>query len=108
MNFFYKIHLIKIHKKCKILIAMLQSLKKSYFLKSKENLFNLPNLRKIMVKDFDTNNNKQDDKNNNSLNSIKGEEEKKKKMLIEEAQNKEQLPIGEGHETEVLEENKDK
>jgi len=29
-------------------------------------------------------------------------------MLIEEAQKNEQLPIGEGHETEVLEENKDK
>jgi hypothetical protein len=35
------------------------------------------------------------------------EEEKKKKLLIEEKQPNEQLPIGEGHETEVIEENKD-
>jgi len=78
-------------------------------LKNKENLFNLQILRKIMIKDIDiNNNNKEQDDNSNSLTSIKEEEEKKKKMLIEEAQKKEQLPIGEGHETEVLEENKDK
>ncbi len=35
------------------------------------------------------------------------EEEKMKKLLIEERQPEEQLPVGEGHETEVIEENKE-
>ncbi len=57
--------------------------------------------------------------NNNSINpkDIKNtsipikeeeeEEEKKKKLLVEEKQSEEQLPVGEGHETEVVDENKD-
>ena len=39
--------------------------------------------------------------------SIPIEEEKRKKLLIEEKQPEEQLPVGEGHETEVIEENKE-
>ncbi|MDP8907266.1 MAG: hypothetical protein M3M88_07075 [Thermoproteota archaeon] len=39
--------------------------------------------------------------------SIPMEEEKMKKLLIEERQPEEQLPVGEGHETEVIEENKE-
>ena len=35
------------------------------------------------------------------------EEEKRKNLLVEEKQPEEQLPIGEGHETEVIEENKE-
>jgi hypothetical protein len=35
------------------------------------------------------------------------EMEDKKKLLIEEKQPEEQLPVGEGHETEVIEENKE-
>ncbi len=36
------------------------------------------------------------------------EEEKRKKLFIEEKQPEEQLPVGEGHETEVIEENKER
>ena len=45
----------------------------------------------------------------NSLNDVKEKKdvEEKKKLLIEEKQPKEQLPVGEGHETEVIEENEE-
>jgi hypothetical protein len=41
-----------------------------------------------------------------TLKPLKEEEEKKKNLLIEEKQPQEQLPVGEGHETEVAEENR--
>ena len=41
-----------------------------------------------------------------TLEPLKEEEEKKKNLLIEEKQPQEQLPVGEGHETEVAEENR--
>ena len=37
------------------------------------------------------------------INLIKQEEESKKNLLVEEKQPLEPLPVGEGHETEVLE-----
>ncbi|MDQ4074247.1 MAG: hypothetical protein M3162_08105 [Thermoproteota archaeon] len=40
-----------------------------------------------------------------NLKLIKDEEEKKKKLLVEEKQPEVQLPVGEGHETEVTKEN---
>ena len=49
-------------------------------------------------------NNQKDIKN--TLKPLKEEEEKKKNLLIEEKQPQEQLPVGEGHETEVAEENR--
>jgi hypothetical protein len=42
----------------------------------------------------------------NTLKPLKEEEEKKKNLLVEEKQPQEQLPVGEGHETEVVEENR--
>jgi hypothetical protein len=60
-----------------------------------------------MIKDLNNNNKSGKVDTDNSLTSIKEEEEKKKKMLVEEKQNEEQFPVGEGHETEVIEENKD-
>jgi hypothetical protein len=42
----------------------------------------------------------------NALKPLKEEEEKKKSLLIEEKQPQEQLPVGEGHETEVAEESR--
>jgi hypothetical protein len=35
------------------------------------------------------------------------EDEKMEKLLVEEKQPEDQLPVGEGHETEVIEENKE-
>jgi hypothetical protein len=56
----------------------------------------------------------EDQQNNNSNKpkdiknaSIPIEEEKRKNLLVEEKQPEEQLPVGEGHETEVIEENKE-
>lgn len=53
------------------------------------------------------NSNKPKDIKNASTPIKEDEEEKKKKLLIEEKQPEEQLPVGEGHETEVIEENKE-
>ena len=52
-----------------------------------------------------------DSTNKNQLNKeskrIKEEEEKKKKLLIEEKQPENPLPVGEGHETKVIDEEKE-
>jgi hypothetical protein len=42
------------------------------------------------------------DSKSDNVEIIKKEEAKKKKLMIEEKQPKNSLPIGEGHETEVL------
>jgi hypothetical protein len=44
------------------------------------------------------------DPNNHEVEMIKKEEAKKNKLMIEEKQPKNSLPIGEGHETEVIDE----
>lgn len=51
--------------------------------------------------------NKPKDIKNTSNPIEEDEEEKRKNLLVEEKQPEEQLPIGEGHETEVIEENKE-
>lgn len=53
------------------------------------------------------NSNKPKDIKNTSTPIGEDEEEKRKNLLVEEKQPEEQLPIGEGHETEVIEENKE-
>lgn len=53
------------------------------------------------------NSNKPKDIKNDSTHIGEDKEEKMKKLLIEERQPEEQLPVGEGHETEVIEENKE-
>lgn len=53
------------------------------------------------------NSNKPKDIKNVSTHIEEDEEERRKKLLIEEKQPEEQLPVGEGHETEVIEENKE-
>ncbi len=82
---------------------------KEQYPKVTESLFNLINLKKNMIKDLNNNNNiSEQEDSKSSLKLIKEEEEKKKKMLVEEKQHEDQLlPVGEGHETEVIEENKD-
>ena len=60
-----------------------------------------------MTENQENNNNSSNQKDiKNNLKPLKEEEEKKKDLLIEEKQPQEQLPIGEGHETEVTEENR--
>ena len=44
------------------------------------------------------------DRKNQEVEIIKKEEAKKNKLMIEEKQPKNSLPIGEGHETEVIDE----
>ena len=44
------------------------------------------------------------DRKNQDVEIMKKEEAKKKKLMIEEKQPKKSLPVGEGHETEVLDE----
>jgi hypothetical protein len=44
------------------------------------------------------------DPKNQEVERIRKEEAKKKKLMIEEKQPKNSLPIGEGHETEVIDE----
>lgn len=39
--------------------------------------------------------------------STPNEDEKMEKLLVEEKQPEDKLPVGEGHETEVIEENKE-
>ncbi len=53
------------------------------------------------------NSNKPKDIKNTPTPIEEDEEEKRKKLLIEEKQPEEQLPVGEGHETEVIEENQE-
>lgn len=43
-----------------------------------------------------------DDTKKHDVELVKKEEAKKKKLMIEEKQPKNSLPIGEGHETEVI------
>ncbi len=60
-----------------------------------------------MAKNQENNNNGINQKDiKNTLKPLKEEEEKKKNLLIEEKQPQDQLPVGEGHETEVVEENR--
>jgi hypothetical protein len=60
-----------------------------------------------MTENQENNNNISNQKDiKNTLKPLKEEEEKKKNLLIEEKQSQEQLPVGEGHETEVAEENR--
>lgn len=45
---------------------------------------------------------------NERIKRNKEEEEKKKKLLVEEKQPENQLPVGEGHETKVIDEETEK
>ncbi|MBA3977130.1 MAG: hypothetical protein H0X50_02900, partial [Nitrosopumilus sp.] len=82
---------------------------KSYLEKLTGNSFNHQYFNKTMTEGQQNNNsNNPSDITDASISKKEEEEEqeKKKKLLIEEKQPEEQLPVGEGHETEVVEENK--
>lgn len=56
----------------------------------------------VKVNIMNTPEQRNDDTKKHDVERVKKEEAKKKKLMIEEKQPKNSLPIGEGHETEVI------